>query len=276
MNAKTCKLYVEKTDIIKRFGLPSNVTHAALVAKLASKLPQGKQIKQLKYLDDENEWVVVGSAKEWTDSQAWQAKVLKLSVLLQPIKKGKETTNTTTTSSSSKKGKEKLEDKRVTQTETVTASKHHFNYVCDQCKGGNIIGDRYSCNICSDYDLCRTCFDKRTHDQLHTFTRHTFADKVNQLQQDMHNTKKLKERKLNQARQEALARQYKAQQEAKKALLARKQAKADKKKKPKHKYYVQLAKLRDMGFTDTVKNIKTLARFNGDIMKTVNHYVANE
>ena len=38
----------------------------------------------------------------------------------------------------------------------------HWGYVCDVCTG-SIIGSRYNCRECPDYDLCQGCFDKKSH-----------------------------------------------------------------------------------------------------------------
>ena len=41
--------------------------------------------------------------------------------------------------------------------------KHNF-VTCDICKSNPIIGIRYKCSICSDYDLCSICEDKYGHE----------------------------------------------------------------------------------------------------------------
>lgn len=45
----------------------------------------------------------------------------------------------------------------------------HFGVVCDSCNG-SIVGIRYKCAICPDYDLCSTCKSKGAHrDTEHAF-----------------------------------------------------------------------------------------------------------
>lgn len=46
------------------------------------------------------------------------------------------------------------------------------NAVCDNCKE-QIIGMRYKCNVCGDYDLCEECERKKPHNPEHTFTGHS-------------------------------------------------------------------------------------------------------
>ncbi|ORZ16857.1 hypothetical protein BCR42DRAFT_413335 [Absidia repens] len=46
----------------------------------------------------------------------------------------------------------------------------HGNVVCDHC-GANIVGIRYKCGHCLDYDLCETCEPLLIHDQRHVFLK---------------------------------------------------------------------------------------------------------
>ncbi|CAF3377477.1 unnamed protein product [Rotaria socialis] len=45
---------------------------------------------------------------------------------------------------------------------------------CDECKSQYIIGDRYRCLECTDFDLCGTCFEKRRETDEHK-NGHAFA-----------------------------------------------------------------------------------------------------
>jgi len=47
----------------------------------------------------------------------------------------------------------------------------HFGVVCDGCDGSPIIGNRFKCNDCKDFDLCSKCYENNNkHDKTHTFT----------------------------------------------------------------------------------------------------------
>ncbi|KAL2738045.1 E3 ubiquitin-protein ligase MIB2-like isoform X3 [Vespula squamosa] len=47
----------------------------------------------------------------------------------------------------------------------------HCNIICDGCKKRGIIGMRWKCTECSDYDLCTQCYMADIHDLTHTFQR---------------------------------------------------------------------------------------------------------
>jgi hypothetical protein len=48
------------------------------------------------------------------------------------------------------------------------ASVVHHNIVCDNCGITPIVGIRYRCEFCPDYDLCGSCFNKNAH-SFHSF-----------------------------------------------------------------------------------------------------------
>ncbi|SPP88512.1 E3 ubiquitin-protein ligase KCMF1 [Drosophila guanche] len=37
----------------------------------------------------------------------------------------------------------------------------HASICCDGCGNGNLLGYRFKCLKCADYDLCRTCYDRK-------------------------------------------------------------------------------------------------------------------
>jgi len=48
----------------------------------------------------------------------------------------------------------------------------HFRVTCDGCQKGPIIGNRYKCDGCEDFDFCQTCYEKlkEHHPKEHSFT----------------------------------------------------------------------------------------------------------
>lgn len=54
----------------------------------------------------------------------------------------------------------------------------HFNIICDGCKRHGIIGIRWKCLHCFDYDLCTQCYMGDVHDLTHTFRRYQMVNAV--------------------------------------------------------------------------------------------------
>ena len=51
----------------------------------------------------------------------------------------------------------------------VTRNLTHTNVTCDACKLPSIVGYRFKCLSCIDYDLCAACYTCRTHAANHVF-----------------------------------------------------------------------------------------------------------
>lgn len=47
----------------------------------------------------------------------------------------------------------------------------HMSVICDGCRQDPLIGIRYKCADCPNYDLCSTCFTNDVHDMQHDFLR---------------------------------------------------------------------------------------------------------
>jgi Zinc finger, ZZ type len=52
---------------------------------------------------------------------------------------------------------------------TLTACTIQHNIICDGCKVHPVIGVRYKCTVCHDYDLCSDCYFGKKHDLSHCF-----------------------------------------------------------------------------------------------------------
>nr|XP_046221467.1 E3 ubiquitin-protein ligase MIB2-like isoform X2 [Oncorhynchus gorbuscha] len=51
----------------------------------------------------------------------------------------------------------------------------HSNIICDSCKKHGIMGMRWKCKVCFDYDLCTQCYMNNKHDLCHAFERYETA-----------------------------------------------------------------------------------------------------
>jgi len=67
--------------------------------------------------------------------------------------------------------KDLLHSQQPSNPPNSTESEIHPNVICDGCSG-KIIGIRYKCSVCPDYDLCSTCEAKSgIHDPSHVFLK---------------------------------------------------------------------------------------------------------
>lgn len=66
--------------------------------------------------------------------------------------------------------------------EQIPAHNVHINVVCDGCRAQPIIGRRFKCMICFNFDLCETCEAKEEHEhpmlRLSKLSSNFFLDKV--------------------------------------------------------------------------------------------------
>jgi hypothetical protein len=89
------------------------------------------------------------------------------------------------------------------------------NALCDQCKQ-QIVGIRYKCKNCKDYDLCPTCYEMRLvyHDPDHEFGAHTEEIPMPERRPLTEEEKQAALEKLKQRRLEMLAKQKEEEEKA--------------------------------------------------------------
>jgi len=111
-----------------------------------------------KYIDDEGDLISITHDKEV--AEAWDFAISN-------DKSGKPILRLTIipTPASDSKGKEKLDNEEQPNREVHPA-------ICDACNQG-IVGIRYKCNSCPDYDLCESCEPncQTIHDPNHSFLK---------------------------------------------------------------------------------------------------------
>ena len=55
--------------------------------------------------------------------------------------------------------------------ETMDGRAIHHGYICDGCDKGPIIGNRYKCTVCDDFDYCEACEEKFRDQHKHPFLK---------------------------------------------------------------------------------------------------------
>lgn len=48
---------------------------------------------------------------------------------------------------------------------------NHPTVTCNSCRKKGVVGMRWKCKVCYDYDLCTRCYMSDKHDTTHAFTR---------------------------------------------------------------------------------------------------------
>ena len=66
-------------------------------------------------------------------------------------------------------GKGGKKDLRIV--DNAPAGVKHLGVTCDECKQRNVLGIRWKCNDCHDYDLCTICYFADKHSLTHQFQR---------------------------------------------------------------------------------------------------------
>jgi hypothetical protein len=55
--------------------------------------------------------------------------------------------------------------------ETKDGKAIHFGYICDGCEKHPIIGNRFKCTVCEDFDYCEECEEKFRNEHKHPFLK---------------------------------------------------------------------------------------------------------
>ncbi|CAF0753690.1 unnamed protein product [Adineta ricciae] len=131
---------VESQPEIRRFAIDvssSNDVYQALettITQLNSDYPQGQFT--LQYVDEDNDRITFSSNNELRSALSTVPAGGVMKIYVKPkVKKSEETTENATL---------------------------HAGVTCDGCQGP-VIGNRYKCVECPDYDLCQGCSDKKLH-----------------------------------------------------------------------------------------------------------------
>ncbi|KNC81674.1 hypothetical protein SARC_06005 [Sphaeroforma arctica JP610] len=71
--------------------------------------------------------------------------------------------------------KDDSEQNESTESSETTKKRMHPGVFCDQCEK-TIVGTRYTCMVCPDYDMCDTCYQRVGHPENHTLVLRPVPD----------------------------------------------------------------------------------------------------
>ncbi len=174
-NAKVSLNSISQVEEIRRFSLAVNSQYGLyenLIQKIqatyGSLLPKREEIKTF-WIDEESELVGFSSDNELSYAIDVQTAV-RMSKPAYPYENGQ--SNFLFKVYIARKPliqQEQSEAPRSPDLSQCDPSKIHFGVVCDGCNGP-VVGIRFKCGTCPDFDLCELCEKKGIHKE-HTFNR---------------------------------------------------------------------------------------------------------
>jgi hypothetical protein len=177
-------------DDIRRVSVKKTVSFDELVTLICKLFNLSKDSIKIEYEDDENDWIVASSDLELEEAK--RTSTLKTKNIL----KLRLNANVAKTPKAEATFEDCLSDiiKQVCQSipaiqaylplisqfiREIKDKKHHHHchrkqavhkhVQCDGCGKFPIIGMRYNCKNCSDFDFCSDCYGKVQHDASHSF-----------------------------------------------------------------------------------------------------------
>lgn len=156
-NSKISLSSLAEVDEIRRFNLALNESDQGLYQKLIEKIQQAygsllpnKDVIRTYWQDEEDE--LIGFTSD-TELQ-YAIDVMTALKLSKPYEKS--------LLFKVYVARKPFQGNHHPKREKFQAPPIHFGVVCDNCDG-SIIGDRFKCTVCPDYDLCEECMKKDVH-----------------------------------------------------------------------------------------------------------------
>jgi len=132
----------------------------------------------------------------------------------------------------------------------------HIGFSCDGCDQTPIIGTRFKCNDCKNFDLCEKCHKTIVHEKSHTFTAVNTKMEDQEIYQEL-----MKEVEQTEPKQPV---------EIKVELPNKVEIKEEiKEEEIKPEWESSLSLLQSMGFDNRNSNIELLKRHGGNVQRVV-------
>jgi hypothetical protein len=299
-------LKIKINNEIRRVQVPVNVTFQALVEKLKALIPDfSMETMTVRYTDDEGDAVSVNSNEELLEALriATANKILRLSVdkkaAPQPQQQApphhghghgrgrpgwggcRRPWHAGPAAAEGDAQKTCPFLARAQQNVRPGEEVHldiHYGVICDGCDSFPLVGARFKCQSCPDYDLCEGCVAKG----VHADTKHNFT-KIGGVKKPVDPV----ETKPEEPKPAAAAAPADVKPETPKVATtsttsAQPAAPAvvpvDKKPEessPATRFELMLNTLSDMGFVDRAKNLDTLVRHRGNLGAAIQQLLAN-
>jgi len=158
---------------------------------LLNKLFNGVNIAKIEYLDDEKEWIRISTDLELEEAKKiTSGDILRLRLNSNVTANKTNTTPTDSTTNPINNLPQILPDLFSIfrnfipniDVEVVDSNyrnrrsggcpfmnKTHYGVTCDGCNQNPIVGIRYKCDKCNNFDFCEKCYQQGNHDKSHTF-----------------------------------------------------------------------------------------------------------
>jgi len=141
----------------RRISINENIDYLEFQALLTKLFALPKLVSKIEYQDDEKEWIRISSELEFKEAK----RISSCSTYLIKVRLNYENIPT-------KSNFDFIDD--VLHNAYFCSKPIHRGVVCDGCDIFPIVGVRYKCNECEDFDFCQTCYEKSQHDKSHEFT----------------------------------------------------------------------------------------------------------
>jgi hypothetical protein len=146
------KIYLHPSGIIRRFSIDVvSFEQFDRMAKEAFGILNNGINYQWQYQDDEDDWVSFSTEGEWKDAlffhEQSKGKLFKLKLI-------------------------QVERPGITRPQPQQQQRH-WGIICDGCQQKGIVGIRYKCSECDDFDFCSTCYESK--EKMNQHGNHKFT-----------------------------------------------------------------------------------------------------